>query len=148
MKQKRHTTKEIIRIIREAATEDLETVCRKPNLSAASFCRWEKKFGGMEMKDAHRYRELVRENGELEKMLAAGFLKIRVLGAVNAKNGEPFAEAASRPSRSGSRAWLAQRHSRTFYIQPVSPWQNGHVESFQGSLRDLAPGPGVDAQRG
>jgi putative transposase len=25
---------------------------------------------------------------------------------------------------------------KTFYIDPGSPWQNGHVESFNGSLRD------------
>ena len=32
--------------------------------------------------------------------------------------------------------WLAQRHIKTLYIEPASPWQNGHVESFHGSLRD------------
>jgi len=32
--------------------------------------------------------------------------------------------------------WLAQRHVKTLYIEPGSPWQNGHVESFNGSLRD------------
>ena len=86
MKQKRHTTEEIIRIIREAASDkDLETVCRKHNISAASFYRWKKKFGGMELKDARKYRELERENGELKKMLADSLLKIRVLEEVNAK---------------------------------------------------------------
>ncbi len=32
--------------------------------------------------------------------------------------------------------WLAKRHIKTLYIEPASPWQNGHVESFHGSLRD------------
>ena len=32
--------------------------------------------------------------------------------------------------------WLAQRNIKTLYIEPASPWQNGHVESFHGSLRD------------
>jgi putative transposase len=32
--------------------------------------------------------------------------------------------------------WLAQRQVKTPYIEPGSPWQNGHVESFNGSLRD------------
>jgi putative transposase len=32
--------------------------------------------------------------------------------------------------------WLAQRNVKTLYIEPGSPWQNGHVESFNGSLRD------------
>ena len=33
-------------------------------------------------------------------------------------------------------AWLADRQVKTLYIEPGSPWQNGHVESFHGSLRD------------
>ena len=71
MKQKRHTTEEIIRILREADSgKDLEAVCRKHNIAAASFYRWKKKFGGMELKDARKYRELEKENGELKKMLA------------------------------------------------------------------------------
>ena len=61
MQQKRHTTEEIIRLLREADQgKDLEPVCRKHNVSAASFYRW-KKFGGMELKDARRYRHLERE---------------------------------------------------------------------------------------
>ena len=86
MKQKRHTTEEIIRILREAdAGKDLEAVCRKHNVSAASFYRWKKKFGGMELKDARKYRQLEKENGELKQMLADSLLKIRVLEEVNSK---------------------------------------------------------------
>ena len=32
--------------------------------------------------------------------------------------------------------WLAEHKVKTLYIEPGSPWQNGHVESFNGSLRD------------
>ena len=32
--------------------------------------------------------------------------------------------------------WLADRQVKTLYIEPASPRQNGHVESFHGSLRD------------
>ena len=88
MKQKRHTTEEIIRIIREAASgKDLEAVLRNHNVSAASFYRWKKKFGGMELKDARKYRQLEKENAELKQMLADSLLKIRVLEEVNAKKG-------------------------------------------------------------
>ena len=86
MKQKRHTTEEIIRIIREADSgKNIEAVCRVHNVSAASFYRWKKKYGGLEPKDARKCRELEKENGELKKMLADSLLKIRVLEAVNAK---------------------------------------------------------------
>ena len=63
----------------------------------------------MELKDARKYRELEKENGELKKMLADSLLKIRVLEEVNAKNGEPFAEAASGPRRGASRTVLAAK---------------------------------------
>ncbi len=32
--------------------------------------------------------------------------------------------------------WLAEMGIRTLYIEPGSPWQNGHVESFHNRLRD------------
>ncbi|MCC6354969.1 MAG: transposase [Verrucomicrobiae bacterium] len=71
MKQKRHKTEEIIRILREAdGGRAVEEVLREHNVSAASFYRWKRKFGGMELQDARRYRELERENSELKKMLA------------------------------------------------------------------------------
>ncbi len=86
MKQKRHKTEEIIRILREVDSgKAIEAVCRAYNISAASFHRWKKKFGGMELQDARRYRELEKENGELKKMLADSMLKIRVLEEVNSK---------------------------------------------------------------
>ncbi len=40
---------------------------------------------GWSVKDARKYRELEKENGELKKMLADSLLKIRVLEEVNAK---------------------------------------------------------------
>ena len=34
------------------------------------------------------------------------------------------------------RHWLAQVGSKTLYIEPGSPWENGYCESFNGKLRD------------
>lgn len=34
------------------------------------------------------------------------------------------------------RAWLAGRQTRTHYIDPGCPWQNGFRESFHGRMRD------------
>ena len=34
------------------------------------------------------------------------------------------------------RDWLAAVGSKTLYIEPESPWENGHNESFNGKLRD------------
>ena len=32
--------------------------------------------------------------------------------------------------------WLAKVGTRTLYIEPGSPWENGYCESFNGKLRD------------
>ena len=34
------------------------------------------------------------------------------------------------------RNWLGRVGVKTLFIQPGSPWENGHVESFNGKLRD------------
>ncbi len=76
MKQKRHSVEEIIRILREAeSSKNVEVVCREHNITATSYYRWKKKYGGMELQDARRYRELERENTELKKLVADQMLK-------------------------------------------------------------------------
>ncbi len=32
--------------------------------------------------------------------------------------------------------WIRRNNSRTYFIEPGSPWQNGYAESFNGKLRD------------
>jgi len=34
------------------------------------------------------------------------------------------------------RRWLKKLEVKTLFIEPVSPWENGYVESFNGKLRD------------
>lgn len=80
MKRKRHTTEEIIRILRKAdGGQTVEEVCREHNISEQTFYRWRRKYGRMELADARRLKELGEENGELKKMLADALLKNRVL---------------------------------------------------------------------
>jgi putative transposase len=86
MKQKRHKTEEIIRILREGDSgKATEALCREYNITTTTYYRWKKKYGGMELKDAKRYQELEKENTELKKLVADQMLKIRVLEEVNAK---------------------------------------------------------------
>ena len=86
MKQKSHSTEEIIRILRQAdGGQTAQAVCRQHNISEQTFYRWKKKYGGMELADARRLKELEKENAELKKMLAEAMLENRVLKEVNAK---------------------------------------------------------------
>ena len=86
MKQKQHSTAEIIRILRQAEEDQtVEDLCREHNISKATFHRWKRKYGDMDLADAKRLKELEKENCELKKMLAESMLKIRVLEEVNSK---------------------------------------------------------------
>ena len=97
MKNKLHSTEEIIRILRQAdGGQTVESVCREHNISEASFYRRRKKYGDMDLADAKRLKELEKENAELKKILAESILENRVLKEVNLKNGKSCAKAASR----------------------------------------------------
>ena len=86
MKQKQHSTEEIIRILRQSDTDQtVESICRESNISKATFHRWKRKYGDMDVADAKRLKELEKENAELKKMLAESMLENRVLKEVNSK---------------------------------------------------------------
>ena len=86
MKQKQHSTEEIIRILRQAEEDQtVDAVSRKHNISKATFHRWKRKYGDMDLADAKRLKELEKENDALKKLLAESMLKIRVLEEVNSK---------------------------------------------------------------
>jgi putative transposase len=86
MKQKQHSTEAIIRILRQSeGYETVESISREHNISKATFHRWKRKYGDMDLADAKRLKELEKENSALKKMLAESLLKNRVLEVVNAK---------------------------------------------------------------
>jgi putative transposase len=86
MKGKRFSEEQIIRILHEAeAGLSVAEVCRKHNCSEQSFYRWKAKFGGMQVSDAKRLRELERENTQLKNIVAEQTLDIRMLKDVNSR---------------------------------------------------------------
>ena len=75
MKRKRFTEEQIIGVLKEhelgGKTADL---CRKHGISEATFYNWKSKFGGMDVSEAKRLKQLQDENGKLKKLLANAML--------------------------------------------------------------------------
>ena len=89
MKGKRFTEEQIIGVLKEAEqTGNIREVCRQHNISNISeqtFYRWRTKFGGIDVSEAKRLKELERENAEHQKMVAEPALDIRMLKDLNSK---------------------------------------------------------------
>ena len=68
MKRKRFTEERIIGILKKAEQAgNIREVCRLHNSTEQTFYRWRNKFGGMDVSEAKKLRELERENTELKK---------------------------------------------------------------------------------
>jgi putative transposase len=71
MKAKRFTEEQIIGILKEhEAGAKVADLVRKHGVSEQSFYRWKSKYGGMEVSEAKRLRELESENARLKRLLA------------------------------------------------------------------------------
>ena len=83
MKRSRFTEAQIIAVLKEAeAGQTTKDLCRKHAISEQTFYRWKSKFGGMEVSEAKRLRELEEENRKLKQIVAEKELDIRALKAV------------------------------------------------------------------
>ena len=80
--KKRFTEEQIIGFLKEAeAGVPVKELCRQHGFSDASFYTWRRKYGGMEVSDAKRLRELEQENARLKKLLAETMLDKEALTA-------------------------------------------------------------------
>jgi putative transposase len=71
MKGKRYTEEQIIGFLKEhEAGVKVADLTRRHGFSEQSFYRWKSKYGGMEVSEAKRLRELEAENAKLKRLLA------------------------------------------------------------------------------
>lgn len=86
MKRKRFTEEQIISILKEhEAGTRMPDLVRKYSVSEQSIYRWKSKYGGMEVSEAKRLRELEQENARLKKLLAEAELDKAMLKDVITK---------------------------------------------------------------
>ena len=88
MSQSRHTEAQIIAALKQVeagrATED---VAREVGVSKHTIYVWKAKYGGLEVNEAQRLKQLEDENGRLKKLVADLSMDKEMLKAVIAKNG-------------------------------------------------------------
>lgn len=83
----RHSVEQIIRILGEIEKSGVKIsdACRRHGITEQTYYRWRKKYGGMEVSEARRLKELEEENSRLKRLVADQALDIQILKEVNAK---------------------------------------------------------------
>lgn len=74
-KGKRVGAEEIVSKLRLAEVDlsrgqSIEEVCKKLQISPQSFYRWRKEYGGLEIDQTKRLKDLERENARLKRLVA------------------------------------------------------------------------------
>jgi len=80
MKRKRFTEEQIIGVLKELdAGMKTADLARRHGVSEATIYNWKSKYGGLEVSEAKRLRELEEENAKLKRLLADQMLDAAAL---------------------------------------------------------------------
>ena len=117
MKASRFSEEQIIAILKEqeAGVPTVE-VCRRHGVSSATFYKWKAKFGGLEVSEAKRLRQLEDENAKLKRLLAESMLDVSTLREMLGKTSNAQFEEKRRE--------LGDRDQRLFATPGL--WPGGH----------------------
>ncbi len=87
MKRKRYSEEKIIKILKEVGGGlPVEEVGRKYGIAEQTVYRWKSKYGGLEINELKRLKQLEEENRRLKKLVADQALDIQMLKEVTSKN--------------------------------------------------------------
>jgi len=71
MKKSKFNESQIISILKQQqAGMSVSDICREHGISQATFFNWKSKYGGMDLNNLKRMKELEAENARLKKMYA------------------------------------------------------------------------------
>jgi putative transposase len=91
MSRKRHTAEQIVTKLREIEVlqgkgQSILEACRQAEISEQTYYKWRKEFGGLQVDQAKRYKQLEQENSQLRKLVADLSMDISILKEANKKN--------------------------------------------------------------
>ena len=71
MKKSRFTETQIVKAIQEhEAGKDAKDICRELGITTAAFYKWRQRYGGLDVNELKRMKELEEENSRLKRMYA------------------------------------------------------------------------------
>ena len=84
MARRKHTVEQIIRLLRQGEVElakgtSVALVAKKLGIHLQTYYRWRKEYGGLQVDQAKRLKELERENVRLKRLLGEKDLDIAIL---------------------------------------------------------------------
>jgi putative transposase len=101
--ERQFTDEQVVGFLKEAeAGTPIKELCRKQGFSAAAFYGLRSRFGGMEVAEVSRLRNLEAENNRLKKLLAEAHLGIEALKSVVQGSGKPAGASGSDRHDAGS----------------------------------------------
>ena len=91
MARKRYSAEQIINSLREAEIlisqgKSVREVSRQLGITEQTYYRWRKEYGGMDLSQAKRLKDLEKENQRLKKLVADLSLDNQILKEVNRGN--------------------------------------------------------------
>jgi putative transposase len=80
VKNSRFSEEQVLEILKQSeAGAKTSDICRQHGISAATFYTWRSKYGGMEVSEAKRLKQLEEENAKLKRIVAEQALDITML---------------------------------------------------------------------